>query len=185
MSRKFMRLRIRVTTLLTAILCISAVGLLFFCSPFLRAQGEQIVWTAQEKTIAGQINGLRDLPDDVRARVTKKLAIQIRQLPAMSHRLDLAYNLANLSTEGDFGRDTLQEVTTTLAAALRETPVPKSFSGVGPPPAPIGPAMQYVELAQLVRYEQMHAYFDDTHFAAAMRNLGDDDASRQHAFLTL
>jgi len=181
-----MRLRLRWGTILTASFCISAAWLLLFCPPTLRAQAQQqVVWTAQEKSIATQINGLRDLPDDVRARVTKQLAIDIRQLPAAPHILDLAYSLANLSTEGDFGRDTLQEVATTLAAALHETPVPKMFVGMGPPAAPIGPAMQYVELAQLVSYEHMQASLDDPQFAAAMKKLEADDARRQQADFTL
>ena len=91
----------------------------------------------------------------------------------------LASSLANLSTEGDFGRDTLQEVATTLAAALRETPVPKSSKAVGQP------AMPYVELAQLVRYEHMQASLDDPQFAAAMSKLEADDERRQHADFTL
>ncbi len=157
---------------------LSAAGIFLTCSPSLLAQEQQIVWTDLEKPISTQINGLRDLPDDVRARVTKQLAIDIRQLPAAPHKLDLAYDLANLSTEGDFGRDTLQEVATTLAAALRENPVPKD--GMGRPPA-----MQYVELAQLVRYEHMQASLDDPQFAAAMSKLEADDVRRQEADFTL
>jgi hypothetical protein len=57
-----------------------------------------------------------------------------------------------LSTEGDFGRDTLQEVTTTLAQALHEQP---------PAGKPGEPDEQYVELASLVRYEHMSAESDN------------------------
>jgi peroxiredoxin len=88
----------------------------------------------------------------------------------------LANGLANLSTEGDFGRDTLQEVTTTLANALRESPVPPEQSQPVPP---------YVELAQLVRYEHMQASLDDPQFGEAMQKLEADDARRQHADFTL
>jgi peroxiredoxin len=176
MSGKFIRLRILVTTVLTAGLCTSAAGLLLFYSPALRAQTQQIVWTVQEKPIADKINGLRDLPDDVRARVTKQLALDIRQLPAAQNKLRLAYNLSNLSTEGDFGRDTLQEVATTLADALHETPVPAKQGHA---------AAQYVELAQLVRYEYMQASLDDPQFAATMQKLEADDARRQQADFTL
>ena len=63
-------------------------------------------WTKQEKPIRDQIARLRDLPDDVRARTTRQLALDIRALPKTQHKLDLASALANLSTEGDFGRDT-------------------------------------------------------------------------------
>jgi hypothetical protein len=67
-------------------------------------------WSAQEKPIAEQIGGLRRLPDDVRARTTTDLALLIRELPITPNKLRLAGGLANLSTEGDFGHDTLQEV---------------------------------------------------------------------------
>jgi hypothetical protein len=40
------------------------------------------------------------------------------------NKVKLANGLASLSTEGDFGHDTLQEVATTLAGALREYPLP-------------------------------------------------------------
>jgi peroxiredoxin len=159
-----------------AILCISAAWVLLCCPINLHAQAEQIVWTAQEKPIATKINGLRDLPDDVRAHVTKQLALDIRQLSAAPHRLSLANSLANLSTEGDFGRDTLQEVATTLADALHETPVPAKQGQ---------PASPYVELAQLVRYEHMQASLDDPQFAAAMRKLEADDERREQANFTL
>jgi peroxiredoxin len=177
-----MRLGIFGAMMLAAALCIAAAGLFLFYSPTLHAQtlqivqAQQIIWTAQEKPIADQIDGLRDLPDDVRARVTKQLALDIRQLPAALNKVRLANGLANLSTEGDFGRDTLQEVTTTLANALRESPVPPEQSQPVPP---------YVELAQLVRYEHMQASLDDPQFGEAMQKLEADDARRQHADFTL
>jgi peroxiredoxin len=124
-----------------------------------------------QKPIADQIGGLRQLPDDVRARVTKELALQIRQLPKPANRLALAGMLANLSTEGDFGHDTLQEVATTLAEALREQPG--------------GPASPYMELAQLVRYEHVKASLDHPQFAAAFAKLEADDQRRQQADFTL
>src|SRR5215468_6092091 len=93
-----------------------ALALWFFVAivSFVLAQ-EKIVWSDQERPIVEQIRGLRKLDDTVRVRVTKELALQIRQLPAVPNKLRLALALSNLSTEGDFGRDTLQEVTTTLA----------------------------------------------------------------------
>jgi hypothetical protein len=51
--------------------------------------------------------------------------------------------LAGLSTEGDFGHETLQEVATTLAAALKEQPT-EGKSGEVPRP--------YIELAEMARY---------------------------------
>ena len=91
---------------------------------FVHAQQKPIVWSAEEKPIADQIHGLRGLADDVRAGTTKDLALKIRKLPATANKLRLAVGLAGLSTEGDFGHDTLQEVATTLAETLRERPVP-------------------------------------------------------------
>ena len=82
---------------------------------------EKIVWSEQEKPIVEQIRGLRKLDDTVRARTTKDLAAQIRQLPVVPNKLRLAGALANLSTEGDFGRDTLQEVTTNPGAGAART----------------------------------------------------------------
>ncbi len=139
-----------------------------------RGQTQDAVRT-KEKVISDQINHLRALPDDVRARTTKQLAIDIRQLPP-TNKLNLAYALANLSTEGDFGHDTLQEVATTLAGALREKPPPM----IGNQPAP-----PYVELALLVRYENVQASVDDPQFAAALAKIDADDESRRHVDFTL
>lgn len=137
---------------------------------------EKIVWSDQEKPIVEQVRGLRKLDDTVRARTTKELALQIRQLPVVPNKLRLAEGLANLSTEGDFGRDTLQEVTTTLAQALREQP---------PAGKPGQPDESFVELASLVRYEHMQAESDNPQFQDAMTRLEADDAKRQNADFTL
>src|SRR5438094_9814429 len=139
------------------------------------AKSQEPVWTKQEAAVRDQIRRLRSLPDDVRARTTKQLAIDIRRLPAKPHKLDLAFAVANLSTEGDFGRDTLQEVATTLADALREDPPPM----MGTEPAP-----PYVELAELVRYEHVKASADNPQFTGALAKLEDDDQSRQRADFT-
>ena len=137
---------------------------------------EKTVWSTQEKPIVEQLHELRRLDDTVRVHATKDLALQVRQLPAVPNKLKLAGALAGLSTEGDFGRDTLQEVTTTLALALREQP---------PPGKPEEPDFLYVQLASLVRYEHMEASSDNPQFAAAMAKLETDDAVRQKADFTL
>jgi len=170
------RLKVAGTVVLAAGLCISAAGLFLSHAPSLRTQAQQVVWSNQEKSIADQIRGLRSLPDDVRARTTKNLAIEIRQLPVTPNKLRLANGLASLSTEGDFGRDTLQEVATTLAAALHEQPV---LAKQGQPPS------AYVELAQLVRYEHVQVSLDDPQFAAAMSKIEADNERRQQADFTL
>src|SRR5713101_5959897 len=102
---------------------------ILFLSLSVFAQQTVSVPNEQEKSIQQQINGLRGLPDDVRARTTKDLALQIRKLPPKSAKLALAWSLTNLSTEGDFGRDTLQQVAATLADALRQNPMPLSPTG--------------------------------------------------------
>jgi peroxiredoxin len=141
-----------------------------------QARSQDAAWTKQEAAVRDQIRRLRSLPDDVRARTTKQLAIDIRRLPPKPHKLDLAFAVANLSTEGDFGRETLQEVATTLADALREDPPPM----MGTEPAP-----PYVELAELVRYEHVQASADNPQFTAALARLDADDQGRQRADFTL
>jgi peroxiredoxin len=157
---------------LIAGLTLAAIGLL--AGGPARAQTQDAVRT-NEKVISDQIHRLRSLPDDVRARTTKQLAIDIRQLPA-ANKLNLAYALANYSTEGDFGHDALQEVATTLAEALREQPLPMDGNQ---------PNSVYVELAQLVRYEHVQASLDNPQFAAAIAKLEADDKQRERADFTL
>lgn len=142
----------------------------------LPAQRQQVAWSEQEKPIVQALHGLRSLPDDTRARVTKQLALDIRALPTGEHKLGLANGLANLSTEGDFGHDALQEVATTLATALAEHPAPEERGE---------PAEQYLELAQLVRYEHVQASVDSPQFGKAMSELEAYDLDRQQADFTL
>jgi peroxiredoxin len=156
--------------------CLCAVTFQTVVVTPLWAQKQEIVWSAQEKPIYDQIKSLRSLSDDVRAGVTKQLALQIRQLPATPNKLQLAVYLASRATEGDFGHDTLQEVATTLADTLRQQPVPDDK---GQPAAP------YVELAELVRYEHVQASLDAPQFKAAMAKLEADDQHRQTIDFTL
>ena len=173
---RFPCMRISANAVLAGAIFLSAAATCFFHSQPLWAQGQKIVWTSQEKPIYEQIRTLRQLPDDTRARVTKDLALQIRQLPAGENKVHLALDLASLSTEGDFGHDTLQEVATTLAGALREHPVPREQDG---------PAAPYMELAELVRYEHVQASLDDPQFAGSAAKMEADDQSRQQADFTL
>jgi peroxiredoxin len=158
------------------LLCSSGPELLAGVVLFARGQSAEPRPTALEGQIQDQIHNLRSLPDDVRARATKKLALQIRALPASDNKVLLANGLANLSTEGDFGRDTVQEVATTLADALRERPVP---ADKGEPAAP------YVELAELVHFEHVTASLDDPEFASATARTEADDSLRDRANFTL
>src|ERR1700716_1571716 len=159
------------------------------------AQKKEVVWSEDEKPHADQIHGLRALADDGRVGTTKDLALKIRKLPATENKLRLAVNLAGLSTEGDFGHDTLQEVATTLAETLRERPVPwakpaerKNSDAGGSAAIPRAPAYPYIELATLVRYEHVEAPPDvnnDEQFRAAMAQLEADDRKREHPEFTL
>ena len=139
------------------------------------SQGK-IVWSAQEQPIFDKIRTLRKLPDDERAGVTKQLALQIRALPNALNKLHLASDLASLATEGDFGRDTLQEVTTTLEQAVREQP---------PEAKPGQPADEYVQLAELAKYEHMQLSLDAPQLKQAFARLDADDKVRESVDFTL
>src|SRR5690348_16765336 len=108
------------------------------------------------KGIEQQLRGLRSLADDVRAVRTRQLALEIRALPPSEAKVSLAMALSNLSTEGDFGRATLQEVAATLDGAIRESHAKPQA---------------YAELARLVRYEQVNASLDDPQLSAALAKL--------------
>jgi peroxiredoxin len=141
----------------------------------LALQSQNPPWTKAETPIRDQIKRLRDLPDDVRARTTKQLALDIRVLPKTQHKMALASALANLSTEGDFGQDTLQEVATTLAEALREQPVTNGNELDG----------EYLELATLARYENVKVSIDKPQYIAALAQLEKEDQARAQADFTL
>ncbi len=170
------RPRVADAALLIASLCAFAIATLLVDPRHLGAQKQEAAWTDQEKPIVQQLQGLRQLPDEVRARTTKQLALEIRRLAVTVNKARLANALANLATEGDCGHETLQEVATTLAEALRELPVATNHGQ---------PAAQYIELAQLVRYEHVQASLDSPQFAAAMSKLKADDQRRQQADFTL
>lgn len=144
--------------------------------PQLAAQASQHAWSAAEEPIVQQLHGLRSLPDDARVEATRRLALQIRALPAGENKRTLALGLASLSTEGDFGHDTLQTVATTLAEATRETPPSGSDEAAMEP---------YLELASLARYEHVDVSLDAPQFASAMAKLEADDQRRQQADFTL
>lgn len=157
------------------------IGTLIFLAAFAVAAGSMYGQTAPdltpaEKVIVEKMRHLRALADDVRPTTTRQLALDIRALPKTAHKIDLANDLASLSTEGDFGHDTLQEVATTLAMALVEQPQPMSDNQ---------PAFAYTELATLVRYEHVDAQLDDPQFKAAFIKLEADDTARATADFTL
>jgi peroxiredoxin len=149
----------------------TAAGLMFVLTAALVGQKQETVWSDREKPIVDQLHNIRKLPDEVRVQTTKNLALQIRELPVVPNKLTLAMGLASRATEGDFGHDTLQEVATTLADAIKEQP-PKGED-------------DYLELASLVRYEHVNASLDSPHFAAAMAKLEADDQHRNEANFSL
>ncbi|MGA7234849.1 MAG: TlpA disulfide reductase family protein [Bryobacteraceae bacterium] len=153
---------------LSAVISLTAIALLA------QSQKQAQRPSEAEQAISKQIGGLRSIPDDQRGAVTKRLALEIRNLPDASvSRLGLANGLANLSTEGDFGHDTLQTVATTLASAIREN----TGQAV--------PASAFEELASLVRYEHVDASLDVPEFHAAVSKLEAADRARQDANFTL
>ncbi|MEP6716152.1 MAG: TlpA disulfide reductase family protein [Terriglobia bacterium] len=143
----------------------------------LPAQNKPIVWTESEKPIADGIEGLRAVPDAERGAVTKRLAVEIRKLPASDHKLNLAHSLANLSTEGDFGIESLQQAGETLAASLREQEAASKGGGM--------PEDPYVTLAQLIRYEHVRLPVESPPLRAAMTRLESEEQRRQKADFTL
>jgi peroxiredoxin len=140
------------------------------------AQPQKVVLTDRERPIAEGIKKLRSVDDSMRGAVTTKLALDIRALPASPSKLMLAESLANLSTEGDFGHQTLQEVGTTLFDALREA---SAASGGSMDEAP------WYELAQLVRYEGVKVPLDNPLLNAALARTQAEEQRRQTAEFTL
>ncbi|AIE87550.1 peroxiredoxin family protein [Fimbriimonas ginsengisoli] len=124
------------------------------------------------KAIEDGINHLRSVPDADRGRVTKELAAKIRALPAGGNKTLLAQLLANLSTEGDFGHDTLQEVANTLAGSLKESPDPKN-------------GFAYLQLAQLSRYEHVSVKLAGPEYRQAVAKADAIDKARRKADFVL
>jgi peroxiredoxin len=126
--------------------------------------------TEAEKSILQELRGLRQLSDSDRRGVTRRLASQISLLPPGPGKVDLALSLANLSTEGDFGRDTLQAVSNTLCQSVKESP-PALEKGA--------PASAYVELAQLSRYEHMRVDLKVPDYKKAIAQVDETDRKRR------
>ena len=162
--------------IMAAVMCLLCAGASVVCIPNLQAQ-QKTVWTPQQEAIIKQVRGLRQLPDRERGRVTKQLALEIRQLSPSMNKVRLASGLASLSTEGDpGGHETVQEVATTLAVALGEHPLP-SRDGQ--------PAMPYAQLAAMAHFEHMNVSLDSPEFTQALSELKQQDERRQHADFTL
>lgn len=156
--------------------CSLVFSVIMLLTPLAGQAQSRIAWTNEEKPIVQQLSGLRGLSDEQRTGATRQLAVQIRNLMAGDHKVILANALASRSTEGDFGHDVLQEVTSTLEQALREHPEPGRTNEAQSP---------YLELAELVRYEHMRASLDDPAFTAALARLEIADKARQEANFAL
>jgi peroxiredoxin len=129
-----------------------------------------------EKEITKRLESLRSVPDSQRGASTGALARDMRTLPAGMPKLRLAVGLSHLATEGDPGRDNLQAVTTTLAMALTETPVPGKNGK---------PASPYLDLARLTHYEGLTTDMNDPQYTQALAILDANDVDVQKADFTL
>jgi peroxiredoxin len=154
----------------------SALALALLIAASLFAADKKPTYTKQEQPIYDAIRTLRSLDDKERGKETATLALKIRQLAPSENKVRLATGLASLSTEGDFGHETLQQVATTLADALHDQPQPADHGQ---------PAYPYVALAQLQRYEKVDVTLQDPQYSAAMDQLKTLDEHRQQADLTL
>ncbi len=99
-----------------------------------------------------------------------QIALDIRSLP-VDRKVGPIIQLANLATEGDCGREALQEVTTTYAEALRESPNQSNDNS-------------YLDLARLIRYEHMNATVDNPRMATAIATLVAEERDIQRADFT-
>ena len=140
------------------------------------ASSQRTPFSPAEQGIESRIGKLRSVPDGRRGAETKSIALALRKLPASDDKVLLGYSLANVSTEGDFGRDVLQEVAKTLASALHERPQPDE-QGV--------PSSVYLELAQLARYEHVKVSLTDAHYTAAVAELSAIHADQTKVDFTL
>ena len=135
--------------------------------------------TPSVETFKKSLHELRQLPEAQRGARDAELAHQIAALPASLDKVRLANSLAQLSTEGDPGRDNLQAVTDALAQSLAETAVPGTDGKI---PLP------FHELAVLERYEGMHVsgpVLEDPQYKAAADELAAQDEQASHLDFTL
>jgi peroxiredoxin len=128
------------------------------------------------KPIFLSLRSLRGLSDSDRPDATKQLALDIRALPSGLRKIQVANALANLSTEGDFGQSTLQEVTTTLSKAVEE-------AGTSVPPASIKGVL--MELAQLEKFEHVTVGLNTFAYQAAKADLEKLETARKKVDFTL
>ena len=156
---------------------ILVLALTLFATPALFAQTPPT-----EASITAKLKTLRSLSPTERPGVTRQCALDIRTLPPGLPKLRLANGLASLSTEGDQGKDTLTEVTLTLAQAIGENPLTPKPDHPDAIPSP------YLEVAKIIRYEHVvidTKYLADPLFAKADAVLRQNDAEIEKADFTL
>jgi peroxiredoxin len=147
-----------------------AAAIIILAALSLSAQTQSVTYSDQERVISNQLKKLREMPDHERAALTKKLAFDIRALPITIGKVRLANALQNLSIEGDFGHETLQEVTNTLTIAIKE------YEKTGKPDE-----MPYSALAFMVRYEGTKTSLSSPKYRAAIADLETADRLREGA----
>jgi thiol-disulfide isomerase/thioredoxin len=136
----------------------------------------QLQAEVKESTIEKEMSKLRSLPVADRPPATVKVAGEIAALPAGKSKIEAADALSHLVTEGDQGSEALQAVADTLSKALAETPIPAKG---GQPPMP------YMDLARLVRYEDVTTTLKDPLYAKANDVLTAEDADIAKADFSL
>jgi len=145
-----------------------AAGLLI-ASPALIAQ-------VKESTIVDQLKSLRSVVVAQKPAEVIKIAGEIGAFPAGDKKVQLADSLVHLVTEGDQGSDARQAAADALAKALAGSPVAPKKDEV---------PMPYLDLANMVRYEDAAIKLDDPLYAKATQKLLDDEASIAKADFTL
>ncbi len=126
----------------------------------------------QIRAIDFQMPDLNKLSGSKRIRAIRQVALTIRALPSASDgvKVVLATELADAADGSD--RDTLQEIATTLADALRACPGQYA-------------ALSYLELARLVRYEHLRVSLIDPYMATALATLDAEDRDIRQADFAL
>jgi len=145
-----------------------AAGLLI-ASPALIAQ-------VKESTIVDQLKSLRSVAVAQKPAEVIKIAGEIGAFPAGDKKVQLADSLVHLVTEGDQGSDARQAAADALAKALAGSPVAPQKDEV---------PMPYLDLANMVRYEDAAIKLDDPLYAKATQKLLDDEASIAKADFSL
>jgi peroxiredoxin len=153
---------------------IRLAALLLFSAIIASSQDQEeqkIEYSKEEARLLTKVRAISVLPEDKRSTEIREVALEIRRLPASANKVRLADAVAFLSTAGDQGPSTLQEVGDTLANALREKPGELYLA--------------YLHLAQLVHYEHVKVSLDDPNLKAALSTLDAADQRRREINFTL